>query len=90
LVLLLAAVVLFAVADFLIGKTGRKQVQLKSEDWWLALQYVNIGTLGIEEARFFDRILKRLLGSRLFSWRRLFGCLAIYSIFETICCRYIE
>lgn len=68
---LVGAVVVLACVDFLLGKQGRRSLQLALETLWLRLSYIRWPTLGTAEAEAFIRWFDRAFGPRLFSIRRL-------------------
>jgi hypothetical protein len=72
-IVLAATVFLVGCLDFLLGKSGRKQLQSGLETFWLRLSYVKLPTLGLDEAQSFLRFLDSVFGPRLVSWRRLFS-----------------
>lgn len=79
--LVLAALVVgIACIDFLLGKRGRKRLQLGVENAWLQLSYVRLPTLGLSEAQAFVRLLDKIFGPRLFSVHRFVATLLLVSV----------
>ena len=68
--------------DFCIGERGQVRVRGWFETWWIKFSYVKWGNLAREEARFAVRLIDRLCGSRIFSFRRFISTfiLALFAI----------
>jgi hypothetical protein len=84
---LLAFVMVVLLAEFLLGKAGKKWIQERFEHWWLILQYTRWKSLGYVEADFCLRLINKVFGTKLLSLRRLVSCLIFCSM--GICVFYL-
>jgi hypothetical protein len=71
-----------AFIDFWIGQRGQRRVRDWLETWWLRFSDVRWDNFGREEALFAVRIMDRLFGRRLLSFRRL--TITTLSIFASL------
>jgi hypothetical protein len=64
------------VIDWWIGKAAQQRLKDRLETWWLTLSDVRWSNVGREEALFAVRVMDRLFGDRLFSFKRMIVVIA--------------
>jgi hypothetical protein len=69
-------VALCAIADFLIGVNGRKQIQDALESGWIKFDDIKPRQAFQAEARIWLALFEKIFGERLVSYHRLFACVA--------------